>query len=175
MKIFLTGAAGFVGSRLSKSLLARGDTVIGFDNLNDYYDPAHKERHLLDLHDEKRFTFTKGDLRDPELLRTLIKQHMPDAIAHLAGMAAVRYSIDHPLVYGEVNVQGSLNLIDAARLAGKPRCVLTSTGSVYGSNTPVAVPRKTPPPTAPAGRLIRPANAPWNCSPIAIIIFSACP
>ena len=65
------------------------------------------------------------------------QEHKPDTIAHLAGMAAVRYSIDHPLIYGEVNVQGSLNLIDAARLAGKPRCVLASTGSVYGSNTPV--------------------------------------
>src|SRR3954467_6395632 len=137
MKVFLTGAAGFVGSRLSKALLARGDSVVGFDNFNDYYDLAHKERHLVDLRDEKHFTMIKGDLRDSELLRKLMTEHKPDAIAHLAGMAAVRYSIDHPLIYGEVNVQGSLNLIDAARLAGKPRCVLTSTGSVYGSTTPV--------------------------------------
>src|SRR5689334_19067974 len=137
MKVFLTGAAGFVGSRLSKALLARGDTVVGFDNFNDYYDPVHKERHLRDLRDEKRFTFIKGDLRDSELLRSLMAEHRPDTIAHLAGMAAVRYSIEHPLIYGEVNVQGSLNLLDAARLAGKPRCVLASTGSVYGSTTPV--------------------------------------
>jgi UDP-glucuronate 4-epimerase len=137
MKIFLTGAAGFVGSRLSKTLLNRGDTVVGFDNLNDYYDIVHKERHLLDLRDEKRFTFIKGDLRDAELMRKLMEEHRPDTIAHLAGMAAVRYSIEHPLIYGEVNVQGSLNLIDAARLIGKPRCVLASTGSVYGSTTPV--------------------------------------
>lgn len=137
MKVFLTGAAGFVGSRLSKALLARGDTVVGFDNFNDYYDPVHKERHLRDLRDKKRFTFIKGDLRDSELLRKLMQEHKPDTIAHLAGMAAVRYSIEHPLIYGEVNVQGSLNLLDAARLAGKPRCVLASTGSVYGSTTPV--------------------------------------
>lgn len=137
MKVFLTGAAGFVGSRLSRALIDRGDTVVGFDNFNDYYDIAHKERHLLDLRDDKQFTMIKGDLRDAELLRKLMQEHRPDTIAHLAGMAAVRYSIEHPLIYGEVNVQGSLNLIDAARLAGKPRCVLTSTGSVYGSTTPV--------------------------------------
>jgi len=66
-----------------------------------------------------------------------MQEHRPDAIAHLAAMPGVRYSIDHPLLYGEVNVQGSLNLIDAARFIGKPRCVLASTGSVYGTVTPV--------------------------------------
>lgn len=137
MKVFVTGAGGFVGSRLSKALLARGDSVIGFDNFNDYYDISHKERHLIDLRDQKQFTIIKGDLRDPELLRKLMQEHQPDAIAHLAAMANVRYSIENPLIYGEVNAQGSLNLIDAARLAGKPRCVLASTGSVYGSVTPV--------------------------------------
>jgi UDP-glucuronate 4-epimerase len=137
MKVFVTGAAGFIGSRLAKALLARGDRVIGFDNLNDYYDPALKQRHLDDIGTSERFTFVKGDLRDSPLLRQLMEQHKPEAIAHLAAMAAVRYSAQHPLIYGEVNVQGSLNLIDAARLAGKPRCVLASTGSVYGSSTPV--------------------------------------
>jgi UDP-glucuronate 4-epimerase len=137
MKIFLTGAAGFVGSRLSKALVARGDSVVGIDNLNSYYDLAHKERHLRDLRDEKRFTFIKGDLRDAELLRKLMQEHKPDAVAHLAAMAAVRYSIEHPLEYGDNNVVASLNVIDAARMIGKPRCVLASTGSVYGSTTPV--------------------------------------
>jgi len=66
-----------------------------------------------------------------------MQQHRPDTVAHLAGMAAVRYSIEHPLIYGEANVQGSLNLLDAARMIGKPNCVLASTGSVYGSTTPV--------------------------------------
>src|SRR5256885_16966733 len=107
MKVFLTGAAGFVGSRLSKTLLARGDTVVGFDNFNDYYDPGHKERHLRDLRDEKRFTFIKGDLRDSGLLRKLMAEHKPDTIAHLAGMAARRYSVEHPRVYGAGSVQGS--------------------------------------------------------------------
>jgi len=137
MQVFVTGAAGFVASRLSKQLLARGDTVVGFDNFNDYYGRDHKDRHLHDLLGTKGFTFVEGDLRDWELLRKLMTDHKPDAVAHLAGMAAVRYSVEHPLIYGTVNVQGSLNLLDAARLAGTPRCVLASTGSVYGKDTPV--------------------------------------
>jgi len=137
VRVFVTGAAGFVGSRLSKTLLSRGDSVIGFDNLNDYYPVSHKERHLADLTGVPGFTFVKGDLRDAPLLHDLFAQHCPDAVAHLAGMAAVRYSVEHPLIYGEVNVQGSLNLMDAARQVGKPRMVLASTGSVYGKDTPV--------------------------------------
>lgn len=140
MTVFVTGAAGFVGSRLARALLDRGDTVVGFDNLNDYYEVSHKERNLSDLKEDKRFTFVKGDLRDVEHLRELMNGHKPGAVAHLAGMAAVRYSIEHPLVYGESNVQGSLNLLEAARFGGndgKPNCVLASTGSVYGSDTPV--------------------------------------
>jgi UDP-glucuronate 4-epimerase len=136
-KIFVTGAAGFVGSRLSKKLLERGDTVIGHDNINDYYAREHKERHLRDLKDHPNFVFIEGDLRDPDKLKTLFAQHKPDAVAHLAAMAAVRYSVKFPLLYGEVNVQGTNNLLDAARSIGTPRCVLTSTGSVYGSSTPV--------------------------------------
>src|SRR5271156_3141881 len=136
MRVFVTGAAGFVGSRLSKSLLARNDEVVGFDNLNDYYALSHKDRHLSDLLPQKGFIFIKGDLRDAPLLRDLFRQHKPNAVAHLAGMAAVRYSVEHPLLYGEVNVQGSVNLLDAARHIGHPTCGLASTGSVYGSGTP---------------------------------------
>ncbi|HSV15412.1 MAG TPA: NAD-dependent epimerase/dehydratase family protein [Tepidisphaeraceae bacterium] len=138
MRVFVTGAAGFIGSRLSKALIARGDEVIGFDNLNDYYPLVHKERHLADLLPSKRkFAFIKGDLRDAGQLRELFQQHKPDAVAHIAAMAAVRYSVQFPLIYGDVNVQGSVNLLDAARQIGHPTCVLASTGSVYGADTPV--------------------------------------
>ncbi len=137
MRIFITGAAGFIGSRLSRTLLDRGDEVIGLDNMDPYYALVHKQRHLRDLLTDPHFTFVEGDLRNAELLRTMMAQHQPDAIAHLGGMAAVRYSVKNPLLYGVVNVQGSVNLFDAARLAGKPRLVIASTGSVYGSSTPV--------------------------------------
>jgi UDP-glucuronate 4-epimerase len=137
MKVLVTGAAGFIGSRLAKTLLARGDEVVGFDNMNDYYPLEHKRRHLADLTPQKGFTFVLGDLADAEPLRLLVLERKPDAIAHLAAMAAVRYSVQFPLIYAMVNVQGTVNLIDAARHLGTPRCVLASTGSTYGKDTPV--------------------------------------
>jgi UDP-glucuronate 4-epimerase len=137
MRIFVTGAAGFVASRLCRKLLDRGDEVVGFDNLNDYYALEHKERHLRDLNGDPQFQFIKGDFCDAALVLDLFKKHQPEVVAHIGAMAAVRYSVLHPLIYSDVNVRGSLNLLDAARQIGRPRCVLASTGSVYGSSTPV--------------------------------------
>src|SRR5437588_11697490 len=112
--ILLSGAAGFVGSRLAKALLARGDTVVGLDNLNDYYPIIHKRRHLADLLPHKQFTFVQEDLRDAEAMLRVMRQHQPEAVAHLAAMAAVRYSVQHPLIYGTINVQGTMHVLDAA-------------------------------------------------------------
>ena len=137
MRVFVTGAAGFIGSRLSKALLERGDQVIGFDNFDPYYAREHKVRHLDDLRDSSAFEFIEGSLHDAELLRTEFEKWRPDAVAHMAAMAAVRYSVQHPLRYGETNVQGSAHVLDAARHIGKPTCVLASTGSVYGTSTPI--------------------------------------
>ena len=137
MKVLVTGAAGFVGSRLCRALLDRGDVVVGLDNFDPYYDIALKTRHLSDLNGESRFDLVRGDLRDETLVRELFESRGFDALAHVAAMAAVRYSVEHPLIYGQVNVQGTANLLDAARLTTKPRCVLASTGSVYGRDTPV--------------------------------------
>jgi UDP-glucuronate 4-epimerase len=137
MKVLVTGAAGFVGSRLAKALLARGDTVVGIDNFDPYYAREHKNRHLRDLLAEKKFTFIEADLRDDPKLKAIFMQHHPTHVAHLAAMAAVRYSMNHPLIYGHINVQGTLNLLDAARVTGLPPFVLASTGSVYGTSTPV--------------------------------------
>jgi len=132
----VTGAAGFVGSRLAKQLLDRGERVIGLDNLNDYYSLELKKLHLKDL-EGSNFIFEKLDLREAVSIANLFKKHKIDRVAHLAAMAAVRYSAKHPLIYGEVNVQGSMNLLDAARNHGNVPCVLASTGSVYGADTPV--------------------------------------
>src|ERR1043165_2423215 len=101
--ILVTGAAGFVGSRLSKALLSRGDRVVGLDNLNDYYALVHKQRHLAAFRPPAQFTLVEADLRDAEAMRKLLEAHRPDAVAHLAAMAAVRYSVEHPLIYGQVN------------------------------------------------------------------------
>jgi UDP-glucuronate 4-epimerase len=133
----VTGAAGFIGSRLSKALLDRGNRVVGLDNFNTYYALEHKHRHLKDLLPNDRFTLVKEDLVNAAALKEIVANYKPDAIAHLAAMAAVRYSVEHPLIYGEINVQGSMNLMDAARQIGRPRMVMASTGSLYGADTPV--------------------------------------
>ncbi|HZK82896.1 MAG TPA: GDP-mannose 4,6-dehydratase [Humisphaera sp.] len=132
----VTGAAGFIGSRLSKALLERGQRVVGLDNLNDYYPLVHKRRHLADLLPHRNFTFVEADLCDAPRIAELFAEHKPDSVAHLAAMAAVRYSVEHPLIYGAVNVQGTMNLMDGARKIGQPRMALASTGSLYGSDTP---------------------------------------
>ena len=136
MKVLVTGAAGFIGSRLSRALCARGDSVVGLDNFDPYYDVSLKNLHLRDL-DDCDFRLENIDLRDADALRALCEAERFDVVAHIAAMAAVRYSVQHPLIYGEVNVQGTANLLDAARQTSNPRCVLASTGSVYGRDTPV--------------------------------------
>jgi UDP-glucuronate 4-epimerase len=135
--ILVTGAAGFVGSRLARRLLDLGCRVVGHDNLNDYYALEHKKRHLRDLVASDRFTFVEGDLRDPDALKEMFRREKPQAVAHLAAMAAARYSIQHPLLYGTVNVQGSVNILDAARDLGNIPCVLSSTSTVYGQNSAI--------------------------------------
>ena len=136
MKILVTGAAGFVASRLARALVLRGDIVVGLDNFDPYYDVSLKNLHLRDLAGAD-FRLERLDLRDADALRALCERENFDAVAHIAAMAAVRYSVQHPLVYGQINVQGTANLLDAARRSSNPRCVLASTGSVYGRDTPV--------------------------------------
>ena len=98
-KILVTGAAGFVGSYLSKALLSNGMTVIGLDNLNDYYDPALKDERLKTLLPEEKFTFIKGDISDKDFIMSLFETEKFDVVVNLAAQAGVRYSIENPDAY----------------------------------------------------------------------------
>lgn len=133
---FVTGAAGFIGSHLSEILLDRGDVVVGLDNLNDYYDPERKRRTLAaiaaDPERADRFVFVEGDIRERVLLEHLFHGHRPQAVAHLAAMAGVRASVNNPHLYYDVNLTGTLNLLEAARQQQDVSFVFASTSSVYG-------------------------------------------
>lgn len=135
-KILLTGAAGFIGSNTASALLRRGDTVVGVDNLNDYYDPARKRANLEEVHatapDPQKFIFHRTDIRDEDAIEGLFAEHDFDAIIHLAAMAGVRASIEDPRLYFDVNLGGTLTLLEAAQRHGQPLFVFASTSSVYG-------------------------------------------
>jgi len=149
--ILVTGAAGFIGSHAVERLVKRGDRVIGLDNLNDYYDPARKEANLREVTElalakqwTGTFQFLKGDIRDRQLVADLFSDHQFDAIIHLAAMAGVRVSIDDPGLYYDVNVMGTLALLDAAvgRIGTQkpeklPIFIFASTSSVYGNTQTV--------------------------------------
>jgi UDP-glucuronate 4-epimerase len=136
-KILLTGAAGFIGSNTASALLARGDVVIGVDNLNDYYDPARKQSNLEEVRatasNARNFIFHKADIRDEKAMEKLFSEHQLDAVVHLAAMAGVRASIEDPRLYLDVNLGGTLTLLEAARNHGQPTFVFASTSSVYGA------------------------------------------
>jgi len=132
MNVLVTGAAGFIGSHVAQALLARGDTVAGLDNFNDYYDPARKRANVALLTPDARFTLYEADLRDEEAVARICAHARFDAVAHLAAMAGVRYSIERAPLYVDVNVRGTVNVLEAARKAGIPHIVCASTSSVYG-------------------------------------------
>jgi UDP-glucuronate 4-epimerase len=133
----VTGGAGFIGSHLVDALLARGERVVCLDNFNDYYDPARKRRNVAGQLDNPRFTLVEGDVRDRDLMLSLFEGHQPDRVAHLAAMAGVRYSIEHAPLYVDVNVQGTINLLDGARAVGVENFLFASTSSIYGATDQV--------------------------------------
>ncbi|HEY73137.1 MAG TPA: NAD-dependent epimerase/dehydratase family protein [Thermoflexia bacterium] len=132
MNILVTGAAGFIGSHVAETLLARGDSVAGLDNFNAYYDPTRKRANVALLALNPRFTLHEADVRDTETMERICAEGGFDAIIHLAAMAGVRYSIERGPLYVDVNVRGTVNMLEAARKANTPHFVFASTSSVYG-------------------------------------------
>ncbi|CAI8872922.1 SDR family NAD(P)-dependent oxidoreductase [Priestia megaterium] len=137
-KIYLiTGAAGFIGYFLSKKLLEQGCTVIGIDNVNDYYDVKLKHTRLEQLKPYDKFTFLKIDISDKEALTNAFKDYKPEIVVNLAAQAGVRYSIENPSVYMQSNVIGFYNILEACRHYPVDHLVYASSSSVYGSNKKV--------------------------------------
>ena len=135
MKILLTGAAGFIGFHTAKKLLARGDEVVGLDNLNDYYDPNLKRARLSILQKEPKFRFVKMDLADKGGMKSLFAREKFPRVIHLAAQAGVRYSLENPQAYVDSNITGTLSVLEGCRHNNAEHLVFASTSSVYGLNT----------------------------------------
>ncbi len=134
--VLVTGAAGFIGSHVCEAFLANGWQVKGLDSFDPFYDPAAKRRNLEGCQSNKRFSLTEGDIRDSAAV-TAVLVGGADVIIHLAARAGVRPSIEQPLVYQDVNVNGTCVLLEAARRLGIERFVFASSSSVYGNNKKV--------------------------------------
>ena len=135
MRILVTGAAGFIGYHLSEKLLARGDTVTGLDNLNDYYDVSLKEARLDQLKDQAGFSFIRADLQDRAAVEALFSQNTFDAVVNLAAQAGVRYSLENPHAYIDSNIVGFTNILECCRHHKIGHLVYASSSSVYGMNS----------------------------------------
>jgi UDP-glucuronate 4-epimerase len=134
-RILVTGSAGFIGYHVSSRLLARGDDVIGLDNLNEYYDVRLKHARLERLKGQKRFTFRQVDLSDREGMQRLFADDRPRRVVHLAAQAGVRYSLTNPHAYVDSNLAGFMNILEGCRHNAVEHLVFASSSSVYGANT----------------------------------------
>jgi UDP-glucuronate 4-epimerase len=135
VKILVTGAAGFIGMHVTQLLLARGDTVVGLDNLNDYYDPQIKRDRLARLTPNEAFRFVLMDVADRAGMAALFAEERFDRVVHLAAQAGVRYSLQNPLAYIDSNVVGFANVLEGCRHSQVQHLVYASSSSVYGGNT----------------------------------------
>jgi UDP-glucuronate 4-epimerase len=135
MKALVTGSAGFIGSFVTQRLLARGESVIGIDNHNDYYDPSLKEARLSQFVKHPNYVHVRMDLADERSMQQLFNDYQPKKVVHLAAQAGVRYSIDHPMKYIHSNLLGFANVLEGCRSHGVEHLVYASSSSVYGANT----------------------------------------
>jgi UDP-glucuronate 4-epimerase len=135
LRLLVTGAAGFIGMHVCKRLLGRGDSVVGLDNLNDYYDVSLKEARLAQLTEEERFSFVRLDLADREGMTALFARERFDVVVNLAAQAGVRYSLVNPHAYVEANLVGFMNVLEGCRHYAVKHLVYASSSSVYGANT----------------------------------------
>ena len=134
MRVLITGAAGFIGAALSERLLARGDEVLGYDNVNAYYDPSLKEARLARLTSSRAFRLVRADLEDRPALERAFAEFEPQRVVNLAAQAGVRYSIENPYAYVESNLVGFINVLEACRHGKVEHLVYASSSSVYGAN-----------------------------------------
>ncbi|SFK99866.1 NAD-dependent epimerase [Lysobacter sp. cf310] len=134
MRVLVTGAAGFIGAKLSEVLLARGDEVLGFDDLNAYYDPSLKQARLARLLPQRNFRFVLGSLEDRAAVDGAFASFGPQRVVNLAAQAGVRYSLENPRAYVDSNVVGFLNILEACRHRAVEHLVYASSSSVYGAN-----------------------------------------
>ena len=134
MKVLVTGAAGFIGMHVCERLLARGDEVVGVDNLNDYYDVALKEARLARLSPNPRFQLSRLDIADREGIAALFAAERPQGVINLAAQAGVRYSLENPHSYVDSNVVGFVNILEGCRYNGVEHFVYASSSSIYGGN-----------------------------------------
>ncbi|MDP3661097.1 NAD-dependent epimerase/dehydratase family protein, partial [Phenylobacterium sp.] len=132
--VLVTGSAGFIGFHTARRLLARGDQVVGLDNLNSYYDPALKASRLARLQAHDDYRHATIDLADRAAVLGLFEDAKPDAVVNLAAQAGVRYSLEQPAVYGDSNLVGFLNVLEGCRSVKPRHLVYASTSSVYGAN-----------------------------------------
>jgi UDP-glucuronate 4-epimerase len=135
MQFSVTGAAGFIGMATTRRLLARGDTVLGLDNLNNYYDVGLKHNRLEQLLGHAQFRFMKQDVANREAMHTLFAAEHFDRVVHLAAQAGVRYSLENPHAYNDSNVTGFMNVLEGCRHSAVQHLVYASSSSVYGGNT----------------------------------------
>ena len=135
MKILVTGAAGFIGCFTAKQLLDRGETVVGLDNFNDYYDVSLKEARAAILDGYDNFSMVRIDLADREAMDALFDKEKFDKVVHLAAQAGVRYSLENPHSYIDSNIVGTLHILEGCRHKEVQHLVYASSSSVYGANT----------------------------------------